>query len=103
MLTPKESKQALFLVSSLTAAGQEVPEALHNVAMKDKRYGKKGRHGRNQVGGAGLGFNQMKVDHSQTSISSFSPAPPRTRPSTGNSTSALLQDPYKSTGVQGKY
>eukprot|EP00210_Caulerpa_lentillifera_P006804 g6503.t1 len=102
LLTPKETKQAVFLVSSLTAAGQEVTEALNNVAMKDKRYGTKGRKGRNQVGGAGLGFNQMKVDHSQTSISTFTPAPiPRALKTDLSSSSEKLNEPYRSTGAEG--
>ncbi|KAK9828689.1 hypothetical protein WJX72_001532 [[Myrmecia] bisecta] len=68
LITPRETRMAGDLVASLTAVNQEVPQALHDLALKDGRYrkgqqrqrgGKGGGRGggRRQVGGAGLGFD----------------------------------------------
>ncbi|PNW75333.1 hypothetical protein CHLRE_12g522850v5 [Chlamydomonas reinhardtii] len=68
LLTPGDARFAAQLLQSLTAAGQEVPPALAELAMRDPKFrqgnsrtkggrgggGGKGR--RPQVGGSGLGF-----------------------------------------------
>eukprot|EP00803_Ostreobium_quekettii_P011161 evm.model.scf_1154EXC.1 EVM.evm.TU.scf_1154EXC.1 scf_1154EXC:4363-16719(-) len=70
LLTEKESRFAGQLLLSLTTANQDVPRALHELAMKDGKFrkrhqrnkGGRGRGGgrrRAQVGGAGLGFKSQ--------------------------------------------
>ncbi|GIL70856.1 hypothetical protein Vretimale_3928 [Volvox reticuliferus] len=66
LLTPADARFAGQLLQSLTTAGQEVPRALADLAMRDPHFrkgnsrtkgGKGGGKGRRpQVGGAGLGF-----------------------------------------------
>ncbi|KAL4424909.1 hypothetical protein ABPG77_009638 [Micractinium sp. CCAP 211/92] len=67
LLLPSEARVAGDLVQNLTAAGQEVSAALHELAARDPRFrkgmsrgkggrGGRGGRGRGQAGGAGLGF-----------------------------------------------
>ncbi|GMH40606.1 hypothetical protein BSKO_08510 [Bryopsis sp. KO-2023] len=81
LVAPQEVRFAGSLVQSLTAAGQEVPRELHDLAMKDGRFNKNNKRGkgvksekrRPQVGGAGLGFSTSQSNPTTTTASRTPP------------------------------
>lgn len=94
LITPQDTRQAAYLVNSMTAAGNEVTEALYDVASKvglsvfnflrfekDQRFsrrkgkGKKaiGQRGAGRVGGSGLGFDSGNEPAPET-FSQFMPS-----------------------------
>ncbi|KAG2453554.1 hypothetical protein HYH02_001773 [Chlamydomonas schloesseri] len=88
LLTPGDARFAGQLLQSLTAAGQEVPPALADLAMRDPKFrqgnsrtkggrggggGGKGR--RAQVGGAGLGFGAGGGAAAAAAAGSFASGP----------------------------
>ena len=96
LVTPQETRQAAFLVNSLIAAGQNITEELHSVAMKvgsasgaqlyivddhlqDQRFSKGkgrkaiGKKGAGRVGGSGLGYSATSSLPPE-SLSDFTPS-----------------------------
>ncbi|GIL46805.1 hypothetical protein Vafri_3686 [Volvox africanus] len=106
LLTPADARFAGQLLQSLTTAGQEVPRALADLAMRDPHFrkgnsrtkgGKGGGKGRRpQVGGAGLGFGAAGGGAGGTSGAGTFASVPRvasTQPGGGGTVRSFVQLP----------
>ncbi|KAK9816276.1 hypothetical protein WJX74_010687 [Apatococcus lobatus] len=83
LLTPKDVRFAGELVQVLSASNQDVPQAVHDIAMKHSRFRKgqpggkgigAGRSRKAQVGGAGLGFGAPTAALGAPVMTGFAPA-----------------------------